>query len=428
MEEVYRETDVSLNDISFYDELNELRSKLKDHRESVELPKRLFLGELDFYTDLAEKVFSSAFKNLINDGLTTSWDTLISWIWVFKTEGSIDVCNSLGLAKFTKNTFNRDLFLRFIKYDHLAISDLSIALNYDVTTKNMYDKLYLQNTLLKKNVESLILKVKNIDYINVTNDIALLWTKWYGYYQTIILTVRNNALKREKNDLDEIYKTAAIESGVHLILLFVTCFLIFPLIHFSSRKTVLSMHSMTISISRNQRELKAQKRKTEILLREMLPRSVAYKFLKGEEVEPQYFDNVTVLFSDIADFNQVTSRSAPLQIVEFLNVIYNIIDDCVSKFDVYKVETIGAVYMVVSGLPMANGDRHASEISKLALAMLRKTSDIDMDVVNGKRLLLRIGVHTGSCVAGVVGNKMPRYCLFGDTINTASRMQSNGQR
>lgn len=426
--EVYLDTDNNLNAIDFYDGQESLRNKLKDHRKSSDIQKRLILEELDFYSKLASDLLSYTFKSLAENGKAKSWNTLIAWVWLFKAEDSFDICNSLALAEILKKSYDQDLFLRFIKYDHLAFTDLNMAFTYDNSTKQMYERLYLRNLLLKKNVESLIQKVKNVDFINATDSLVLFWTKWFGYYQDIILKIRLNSLQRERGNLNEVYKTAAIESSIHLILLFIISFCIFPLINVSSRKTVLSMHSLTISISKNQHELKAQKRKTEILLREMLPRSVAYKFLKGEDVEPQFFDTVTVLFSDIPDFNQVTSRSAPLQIVEFLNVVYNIIDECLSKFDVYKVETIGAVYMVVSGLPMANGNRHASEISKLALAMLGKTSDLDMEVTNGRRLLLRIGIHTGSCVAGIVGNKMPRYCLFGDTINTASRMQSNGLR
>ncbi|CAD5123264.1 DgyrCDS11621 [Dimorphilus gyrociliatus] len=425
MGEVYSDTDKSINEISFYERQETLKKKLKDHRESTKLERRFIPEELEFYTKISKDLLSYSITKLINDGKTKSWNTITSWIWLFRTEESLDICDSIAYIKFKNKLFTRQLFYTFIENDLLAKEDLDMAFNYDGKSREMYENLYLKNSLLKLKVEDLLNQVKTIDD-NSTDDLSLYWAKWFGYYKQIITDIRLEALRRKKTNLNEIYKTAAIESSIHLILLAIIVICIGPLLNISSKRTVISMHSLTVSISKNQRELKSQKRKTEVLLREMLPRSVAYKFLKGEEVEPQFFDCVTVLFSDIADFNQITSRSAPLQIVEFLNVIYNLIDDCVSKFDVYKVETIGAVYMVVSGLPMANGNKHAVEISKLALAMLRKTGDMDMEVINDKKLLLRIGIHTGSCVAGIVGNKMPRYCLFGDTINTASRMQTNG--
>lgn len=92
----------------------------------------------------------------------------------------------------------------------------------------------------------------------------------------------------------------------------------------------------------------------------------------------------------------------------------------------YKVETIGDGYMVASGLPLRNGDRHAGEIASMALHILNQISQLEIRHRPGERIELRIGIHSGQCVAGVVGLQMPRYCLFGDTVNTASRMESAG--
>ena len=83
--------------------------------------------------------------------------------------------------------------------------------------------------------------------------------------------------------------------------------------------------------------------------------------------------------------------------------------------------------MCVSGVPMRNDDRHAAEIANMALDLLHETVAFKIKHRPGTRLQLRIGLHTGPCAAGVVGLTMPRYCLFGDTVNTASRMESNGQ-
>ncbi|CAG2180165.1 unnamed protein product [Oppiella nova] len=82
--------------------------------------------------------------------------------------------------------------------------------------------------------------------------------------------------------------------------------------------------------------------------------------------------------------------------------------------------------MVVSGIPVRNGLRHAREIARMALSLLNAVTSFKIRHRPNEQLMLRIGLHSGSCVAGVVGLKMPRYCLFGDTVNTASRMESNG--
>lgn len=94
---------------------------------------------------------------------------------------------------------------------------------------------------------------------------------------------------------------------------------------------------------------------------------------------------------------------------------------------VVQVETIGDAYMVVSGLPARNGNLHAREIARMSLTLLAAVQKFTIRHRPQEKLKLRIGMHTGGCVAGVVGLKMPRYCLFGDTVNTASRMESNGE-
>lgn len=92
------------------------------------------------------------------------------------------------------------------------------------------------------------------------------------------------------------------------------------------------------------------------------------------------------------------------------------------------METIGDAYMVVSGLPVRNGNLNAKEIARMSLALLNAVMSFKIRHRPDEQLKLRIGIHTGPCVAGIVGLKMPRYCLFGDTVNTASRMESNGLR
>ncbi|XP_067133569.1 atrial natriuretic peptide receptor 2-like [Centruroides vittatus] len=170
-----------------------------------------------------------------------------------------------------------------------------------------------------------------------------------------------------------------------------------------------------------------EKKKTDELLYQLLPKFIAEELKKGNHVKPEVYDSVTIFFSDIVGFTSLCAESTPMQVVDLLNDLYTCFDATIDLYNVYKVETIGDAYMVASGLPIKIGDEHASEIARMSLALIHTLKNFKIRHKPERKMKLRIGAHSGPCVAGVVGLKMPKYCLFGDTVNTASRMESTGE-
>ncbi|KAI1282546.1 Atrial natriuretic peptide receptor 1 [Halotydeus destructor] len=162
--------------------------------------------------------------------------------------------------------------------------------------------------------------------------------------------------------------------------------------------------------------LMEEKQKTEEILYQLLPRFVAEELKMGKPMIPESFDSVTIFFSDIVGFTNLSAESGPMDVVNLLNDLYSTFDSIIGNYNVYKVETIGDAYMVASGLPIRNGNEHAREISRMSLDIREAIRNFKVRHMPGRKLQIRIGLHSGPCVAGVVGLKMPKYCLFGDTV------------
>uniref|UniRef100_A0A6P7GTR8 Atrial natriuretic peptide receptor 1 n=1 Tax=Diabrotica virgifera virgifera TaxID=50390 RepID=A0A6P7GTR8_DIAVI len=187
-------------------------------------------------------------------------------------------------------------------------------------------------------------------------------------------------------------------------------------------------NNLEVLVNEKTEELSQEKRRSEELLYQVIPRPVAMQLMMGQFVEPEQFECVTIYFSDIVGFTAFCAISTPMEVVDLLNELYSTFDRIIKSYDVYKVETIGDAYMVVSGLPQRNGNNHAKEIGLMALAILTQVKIFTFKHNPDFQLQVRIGIHSGPVCAGVVGHIMPHYCLFGDTVNTANRMESTGMR
>uniref|UniRef100_A0A0K0FVP1 Guanylate cyclase n=1 Tax=Strongyloides venezuelensis TaxID=75913 RepID=A0A0K0FVP1_STRVS len=192
---------------------------------------------------------------------------------------------------------------------------------------------------------------------------------------------------------------------------------------------MLEEYALTLKDEVNERtkEIVEEQKKIDLLLQKMLPIEVTNKLKLGKTVDPEKFDNVTIFFADIVKFTVLASKCSPFQVITLLNDLFTLFDNLIESLDIYKVETIGDSYLCVSGLPTRNGNLHAKEIAELALGFLKICHTFVIPHLPSEKVAVRIGCNSGPCASGIVGLSAPRYCLFGDTVNTASRMESNGK-
>jgi class 3 adenylate cyclase len=159
------------------------------------------------------------------------------------------------------------------------------------------------------------------------------------------------------------------------------------------------------------------------LLLNILPQPIAEQLKRAPGVIADGHPEVTVLFADIAGFTQLSAHAESKEVVNMLNAIFSDFDDLAAKHGLEKIKTIGDAYMVVGGLPTPRAD-HAEAVVEMARDMLKVLQR--HRAWNGEPIRVRVGINTGPVVAGVIGRQKFIYDLWGDAVNTASRMESNG--
>jgi adenylate cyclase len=170
-------------------------------------------------------------------------------------------------------------------------------------------------------------------------------------------------------------------------------------------------------------ETRRERARAEGLLLSILPAAIAQRLKVSRERIAEHAGEVTVLFADIVGFTPLSARKPAAELVELLDEVFSEFDDLAAQHGLEKIKTIGDAYMAVAGLPQPQPD-HASRAARMALALVERVQAAAQRT--GEPLQVRVGLHSGPVVAGVIGRSKFSYDLWGDTVNTASRMESSG--
>lgn len=193
---------------------------------------------------------------------------------------------------------------------------------------------------------------------------------------------------------------------------------------FDTETLLLTQYHNSALIENQKLAIAKQKKRADELLHMILPEPIADRLIVGSQNIADAYADVTVLFADLSGFTEYSSTVSPRNLVKVLNTIFSVFDDVAERCGVEKIKTIGDAYMAACGVPHEVDD-HPERILRLALGMCEAMAEIREEYPHFD-LQVRIGVHTGPCIAGVIGRKRFIYDLWGDTVNFASRMESNG--
>uniref|UniRef100_A0A1I8PRX9 guanylate cyclase n=2 Tax=Stomoxys calcitrans TaxID=35570 RepID=A0A1I8PRX9_STOCA len=411
--------EVLLNRTEFQSRLNEFRDRIRAEPEDNSIT-----DVMNWYTSINKALLhhlSEQIKEADNSGV---WRYLVGFKNLLKSIECQNIASSFGIKYYGRGSLGSDGFVNFIRYEFLAREFINSTLNYVPSLREMYVNITRTEKYKKmKRMSSVVLKNHRRNGSDEQSAIEY-YDSMHNYTDDLRILQKDLRLQI-KAYVGETLKAAAKNEAIGIsILIVVLC--VSPIIIILVKNAAATIQVYALNLAEKAKELKREKRKSDSLLFQMLPPSVAMQLKHTQQVPAELYESVTVYFSDIVGFTEIAARCTPLEVVTFLNSIYRVFDERIECYDVYKVETIGDSYMVASGLPVKNGNKHITEIATMALDLLDASSCFKIPR-SMEILQIRCGVHTGPVVAGIVGTKMPRYCLFGDTVNTASRMESTGE-
>ncbi|MDP1727546.1 MAG: adenylate/guanylate cyclase domain-containing protein [Bacteroidota bacterium] len=210
-------------------------------------------------------------------------------------------------------------------------------------------------------------------------------------------------------------------SGVaYMVYVSLLILLVYSTIILNNKRLIAKNIQLEKIVNERTKELKTEKQKSEDLLHNILPVDVANELREKGTAEARLYNNVTVIFTDFVNFTGISEQLSPTELVRDIHKNFTAFDSIIEKHGLEKIKTIGDAYLAVCGLPQVTAD-HAQRVIKAAIDIQTYMNQ------NTGRFQIRIGIHSGPVVAGIVGSKKFAYDIWGDTVNTASRMESNSE-
>ncbi|OQV21604.1 Atrial natriuretic peptide receptor 2 [Hypsibius exemplaris] len=381
--------------------------------------------QLEFFTDIIAHIL-----NWIGDAVIQSkaseqkWQELTAYHFFIAGKEAFAAERSGGTVTFGRGNMSQAMYLWYHDQRSRGQAFLNKSIQYNDDIRDRLEETYY-GTQLQQNIS---MWRTLIDANNLNRKALQEGRDFYtqmSNYQNILKVIEDELTRNITDNLDLAIYHSNQTVGAQLFIL-ILALILFPSIIILLRHITGQIQGFASVLQTKNEEVMKEKKRAEAVLNQLLPRQIAEKVKNRETIYPESYDQVTIFFSDIVEFTNFSSISTPLQIVDTLNKLYTAMDKRIGNYDVYKVETIGDAYLCASGLPERNGNRHSYEIASMSLDLISDISAIRIPHKPDYALRLRIGMHTGPCAAGIIGNKMPRYCIFGDTVNTASRMESHG--
>lgn len=350
---------------------------------------------LRYYTDI-NSCFVNVFQSLVGRiEHKTLWKEVVAYKTIVIAKETVGIYMTVGEYYFTHGNVSQ------IEYNDLRC-------NAEMTNN------HLESAKSYSQVAEQIVEKHKSRYSEIFEDFDTFnkISKAYSHYSNASVDLGHKfvdvaltyleILHKIKSDLEN-YILLSIETETNraentvilMVFIFIMSAITAPIVVVMLHKLASKLQTIAIDLTVKSKNLDAEKKRAQELLHQMLPYEVALQLQRKETVAAEFFESATIFFSDIVGFTTMSSKISPIQVIEFLNKLYAFFDDCLDIYDVYKVETIGDAYMVVSGIPVSNGNRHALEIALMALDLIARTMTFSIPHLPTEKLQVRVGCHTG---------------------------------
>ncbi|XP_045162281.2 uncharacterized protein LOC123527053 [Mercenaria mercenaria] len=424
----------TVHDKKYFRSKRKLINHINSQRKKLDPNSPDVYGEIKFYSEIVEFFMNWMIEQIRESGFGNVWKSLVVFQKITRCMLDTGAERAYGAmfyaqGNFPDQDFYDDYFRRIFRFNYSYKSATFYSDLVDPLIDSRSDQVSYTKSIRTLREEIKYSKLSG-NYMSTekAEDYFDNSTFRVDYLYSLQEAVASRIIRRINTTVNG-YTVNIIFYSVTASIVILAC----PFIMSFSEALTSNMQEYSKILMKASDELNKERSKTDSLLYQMLPRPIADRLKRKSAVESEFFKSSTVMFTSVVNFIQMSIEYSPMELIDLLNILYSSIDNKIEMYDVYKVETINDTYMVVSGVPNPNGSRHASETAYLALDIVASVKYKTLVSVGTKQPLhLLIGISSvqayflGSVSAGVVGTVMLRYCLFGDTVNTASRMKSNG--
>ncbi|XP_019637904.1 PREDICTED: guanylyl cyclase GC-E-like [Branchiostoma belcheri] len=351
------------------------------------------------------------------------WTSVVAYQMVVSAKDYAGLERALGSVFFAQGGFSSDELIWYDKVLAVGNANLEDAMLYSDSVVQILEQ--FRGTSLEANISLSREEIKMNQIAGASVEMGAEWFDLMTQYIGFLRQVEEHLSERVLGIIGDLLAQDDIQLATGYTIL-LTVVSIGPFIVMGVYKMASETQSVAANLEHVTAKLEQEQKKSDQLLYSVFPAIIVNAMKKADTVPAEYFDEVTVMFSDVVGFTDLTASISPHNVIDLLNRMYRTFDAVLGRYDVYKVESIAGSYMVASGLPTKNGDRHGEQIACAALHLLNSSRSFH-PVHIPYPMELRIGIHTGPCVAGVVGKKRPRYYVFGNTVSIAQSLEQTGE-